>query len=88
LGAAYLLSGLVLDQKMIGKIIRRDVMRESVTYQAVLEEGREEGIEKGRVEGRVEERRSMIINFLREGVSIELIAKATGLSIAEITQLQ
>jgi predicted transposase/invertase (TIGR01784 family) len=63
-------------------------MRESVTYQAVLEEGREEGIEKGRVEGRVEERRSMIINFLREGVSIELIAKATGLPIADITQLQ
>ncbi|MBE9033410.1 Rpn family recombination-promoting nuclease/putative transposase, partial [filamentous cyanobacterium LEGE 11480] len=92
LGAAYLLSGLVLDQAMIGKIIRRDVMRESVTYQAVLDEGREEGLQLGIKEGRqvgIEEaRRSIVINLLREGASIDLIAKASGMSIDEINQLQ
>jgi len=31
-------------------------MKESVTYQAILEEGREEGREKGREEGREEAR--------------------------------
>jgi hypothetical protein len=43
LRAYVVLSGLVLKKGMIGKIIRRDNMRESVTYQAVLEEGREVG---------------------------------------------
>jgi predicted transposase/invertase (TIGR01784 family) len=96
LGAAYLLSGLVLDTKTISKIIRRDVMRESVTYQAVLEEGREEGLEKGREEGRKEGReegdrargRQAALSLLRAGVPIDLIVEASGLSIAEITQLQ
>ena len=80
LGAAYFLGGLVLDQALIGKIIRRDVMRESVTYQAVLEEGREEG--------REEERRSLILSFLRAGADFTLIAQATGWSIEQIQQLQ
>jgi predicted transposase/invertase (TIGR01784 family) len=100
LGAAYLLSGLVLDTKTISKIIRRDVMRESVTYQAVLEEGREEGLEKGlerglekgREEGREEgdraRGRQAALSLLRAGIPIDLIVEASGLSIAEVTQLQ
>jgi predicted transposase YdaD len=80
LGAAYLLSGLVLDKSVIGKIIRRDVMRESVTYQAVLEEGREEG--------RLAERRSMVMSLLQEGMAIDLITRVTGWSVAEVTQLK
>jgi predicted transposase/invertase (TIGR01784 family) len=67
-------------------------MRESVTYQAVLEEGREEGLEKGlergRQEGRVEEQRSLVANLLREGAAIDLIARVTGWSVAEVTQLK
>jgi predicted transposase/invertase (TIGR01784 family) len=80
LGAAYLLSGLVLDKNVIGKIIRRDVMRESVTYQAVLQEGREEG--------RLAERRSIVMSLLQEGMAIDLITRVTGWSIAEVVQLQ
>ncbi len=80
LGAAYLLGGLVLDQGLIGKIIRRDVMRESVTYQAVLEEGREEG--------REEAERSLILSLLQEDIDLDLIARVTGWSIEKIIQLQ
>jgi uncharacterized protein YerC len=60
---------------MIGKIIRRDNMRESVTYQAVLEEGREEAL------------RSRVINLLRMGVAVDQIAQASGMSIKAINQL-
>jgi predicted transposase/invertase (TIGR01784 family) len=92
LGAAYLLSGLVLDKNVIGKIIRRDVMRESVTYQAVLEEGREEGLEKGREEGREEGDRARgqqaALSLLHAGIPIDLIVEASGLSIGQITQLK
>jgi predicted transposase YdaD len=80
LGAAYLLSGLVLYKNVIGKIIRRDVMQESVTYQAVLEEGREEG---DRARGQ-----QAALSLLRAGIPIDLIVEASGLSIAEITQLK
>jgi predicted transposase/invertase (TIGR01784 family) len=84
LGAAYLLSGLVLNQEMIGKIIRRDNMRESATYQAVLAEGREEG----REEGDRQRQKTVAINLLREGLAIEVIARVSELSIEAVTQLQ
>ena len=37
--ATYVLAGLVLDKNIIKQILRRDIMRESVTYQEILEEG-------------------------------------------------
>lgn len=41
--AADILAGLVLDKEIIRKILRTDLMKESVIYQAIKEEGREEG---------------------------------------------
>ena len=38
MAAAYVLSGLKFETAVIAQIIRRDVMRESVTYQAILQE--------------------------------------------------
>jgi predicted transposase YdaD len=51
-------------------------MQESVTYQAIVQEGRGE------------EKQDIARNLLREGLSIELIARTTGLSIEAIQQLQ
>jgi predicted transposase/invertase (TIGR01784 family) len=48
MAAAYVLAGLRCEEAVIAEVIRRDVMRESVTYQAILREGREEGREEGR----------------------------------------
>jgi predicted transposase YdaD len=55
-------------------------MQESVTYQAIVQEGRDEG------EGR--KGREIALNLLREGLPIELVARTTGLSIEAIQQLQ
>jgi predicted transposase YdaD len=38
-------------------------MRESSTYQAILEEGREEGLERGREQGRVAEARRLLFRL-------------------------
>ena len=38
-------------------------MRESSTYQAILDEGREEGREKGREEGALREARKMLLRL-------------------------
>jgi hypothetical protein len=69
LTAAYILTGLRLPkQEDVSQLFRgvSIAMRESVTYQAILEEGRIEGREEGREEGRVEELHRTILRQGRE----------------------
>ncbi|MEM7555108.1 MAG: Rpn family recombination-promoting nuclease/putative transposase [Cyanobacteria bacterium P01_A01_bin.84] len=82
--STFILAGLVLKQEDIQRLLRRDIMRESVTYQLLVDEGRQEG----RQEGIQEATRKIAVNMLKEGLSIDLIAKATGLTIEEVEQLQ
>ena len=67
-------------------------MQESVTYQAILEEGRQDGRQEGRQEGIQigfqDGCRSIVINLLREGAEIEMIQKVSGMSIEAIQQIQ
>jgi len=51
-------------------------MQESVTYQLIKDEGAEENSRK------------IAVNLLKEGLSIELVAKITGLTVEELQQLQ
>jgi predicted transposase YdaD len=51
-------------------------MQESVTYQAIKDEGRSEGI------------RRVAINLLREGMSVEMVARVTGLTVEQVQQLE
>jgi predicted transposase YdaD len=76
MAVTYVLAGLKLDKAIISSIIRRDVMQESVTYRAIVQEGREE------------RERVIALNLLREGLPIEPVARTTGLSIEAIQQLQ
>ena len=59
-------------------------MQESVTYQLIKQEGREEA----REEGRKAARREIAVNCLREGIAIEIVARATGIEIEQLQQLQ
>ena len=52
-----------------------------------LAEGLAEGLEKGKTAGREEEKLQNARNLKRLGVPAETIAKATGLSLREIEQL-
>jgi predicted transposase YdaD len=51
-------------------------MQESTVYRSIQREVQEE------------RDRAIALNFLREGVSIDIIASCTGLSIEEVQQLQ
>ena len=44
--------------------------------------------EKGKDEGKIEEKQTIALNLLRQGLSMEIIIEATGLSIAQLQQLQ
>ncbi|MBD2682385.1 MULTISPECIES: Rpn family recombination-promoting nuclease/putative transposase [Nostoc] len=77
--AAAILAGLVLDQEVIGRLFRKDIMRESVIYQSILSEGKEEGIELGV--------RRVAVNLLKENMPVEMVAKVTGLTIEQVQSL-
>ena len=86
--SAFILAGLVLEQEDIQRLLRRDIMQESVTYQLLVNEGKAEGRAEGRAEGSQEAARNIAVNLLKEGLSIDLIAKTTGLTIEQVQQLQ
>jgi predicted transposase YdaD len=51
-------------------------MQESTVYRAIERDARKE------------EKRAIALNFLRDGLSVEAVARGTGLSIEEVQQLQ
>jgi predicted transposase/invertase (TIGR01784 family) len=53
-----------------------------------IQKGRAEGIQKGRAEGIQKEKKQTALEMLREGLSVELIAKVTKLSRNEIEDLR
>jgi predicted transposase/invertase (TIGR01784 family) len=82
--ASGILAGLVLKQDVIRKIFRSEIMRESVIYQEILEEGKAEGEAKGKAETT----RKLALNLLRIGMSLEQIAQVTELSLEQVQALQ
>lgn len=51
-------------------------MYESTVYRSIF------------MEGEVKKQREIALNLLREGLSIEIVARGTGLSVEEVQQLQ
>jgi len=86
--ASGILAGLVLKKDVIRKIFRSEIMRESVIYQEILEEGEAKGKAEGEAKGKAETTRKLTLNLLRIGMSLEQIAQVTELSIEEIQVLQ
>jgi predicted transposase/invertase (TIGR01784 family) len=83
-GCAAILSGLVLNQELIHRILRQDVMKESVIYQEILQEGIQQGIQQGMQQGVAQ----VALNLLRSGMDIAQVAKLTELSVEQVQSLQ
>ena len=56
--------------------------------ETALEEGIAKGLAKGREEGREDAKQQIAINFLQLGTPCDIVAKATGLSMEEVTKLK
>jgi predicted transposase YdaD len=76
MAASGILAGLKLEDDVIYRILRRDIMQESTVYRSIWREAEEE------------KTRAIALNLLRRGVAIDIIAPSTGLSIEEVQQLQ
>ena len=74
MAASGILAGLRLDDEVIDRILRRDIMQESTVYRSQEMSG--------------EEKREIALNFLRDGFSVEVVSHGTGLLIEEVQQLQ
>ncbi|MFN9371394.1 MAG: hypothetical protein ACK6D3_05850 [Planctomycetaceae bacterium] len=62
--ATYVLMGLEYEREFSQHLLRGVcAMKESVTYQAILEEGREEGRQEGRQEGRADEAQRILLSL-------------------------
>ena len=53
-----------------------------------FEKGRAEGLEEGLEKGREDAKQLIAINFLKLGTPCEVVAKATGLSLEEVTKIK
>jgi predicted transposase YdaD len=76
IAASGILAGLKLEDEVVYRILRRDIMQESTVYRSIQREVQEE------------RDRAIALNLLRRGVAIDIIAPSTGLSIEEVQQLQ
>lgn len=72
MAASAILAGLRLEEDVIYQLVQRDIMQESVIYQSIQKD----------------EKRAIARNFLQDGLSVEAVARGTGLSIEEVQQLQ
>jgi predicted transposase/invertase (TIGR01784 family) len=60
---------------------------ETNTLKKMKEEGIAEGLAEGEAKGKAEEKNMIAKNLLKAGLSNDLIAESTGLSIEEIAKL-
>jgi predicted transposase YdaD len=70
----------------VKQILRRDIMRESVTYLDILEEGEI----KGKTEGRIEEAKGLVLRQLTRklgNISLNLLAKIEALPLEQVESL-
>jgi predicted transposase YdaD len=76
MAASGILAGLKLEDEIIYRVLRRDIMQESTVYRSIWRDAQKE------------RDRAIALNFLRDGLSVEAVARGTGLSIEEVQQLQ
>jgi len=79
--STYVLAGLVLEEEMIRFLLREEIMRESVTYQAIQREGLQQGLQQ---------ERSLILKLLNRklgNLSQEQRSRLDSLSIEQLETL-
>ncbi len=87
-----IISGIALNKEIIQRLLRSEIMKESVIYQEILLEGKAEGLAegeaKGLVKGKAETANQIALNMILSNISVELIAQFTGLTLKQIQKLQ
>lgn len=87
-----IISGIALNKEIIQRLLRSEIMKESVIYQEILlagkAEGKAEGIAEGEAKGKTQERNQIALNMLRSNIAPDLVAQFTGLTLKQVQKLQ
>ena len=83
-----IISGIALDKSIIQRLLRSEIMKESVIYQDILLEGKTQGQAIGIAEGKAETTRQLTLNMLRSGIAVDLITQITGLTLKQVQKLE
>ncbi len=83
-----IISGIALDKEIIQRLLRSEIMEESVIYQEILLEGKVKGKAEGIAEGKAKAINQIALKMLSSSVSLDLIAQFTGLTLKQIEKLQ
>ncbi len=86
-----IISGIALSKEIIKRLLRSDIMKESVIYQEILHEGLAEGkakgLAEGKTKGKAEERNQIALNMLRSNIAVDVVAQVTGLTVKQVQKL-
>jgi predicted transposase/invertase (TIGR01784 family) len=87
-----IISGIALNKEIIQRLLRSEIMKESVIYQDILLEGIAEGEARGEAKGvskgKAEEKNQIALKMLSSNIAIDAIAEFTGLTLKQIEKLQ
>ena len=83
-----IISGIALSKEIIQRLLRSEIMKESVIYQEILRESLAEGLAEGEAKGLAKATNQIALNMLRSNISTDLIAQFTGLTLKQIEKLQ
>ena len=91
-----IISGIALNKEIIQRLLRSEIMKESVIYQEILLEGEAKGLAKGEAKGLAKGEakglakasNQIALNMLRSNIAIDLVAKFTGLTLKQVQKLQ
>jgi predicted transposase/invertase (TIGR01784 family) len=86
--ATSIISGLALNKEIIQRLLRSEIMKESVIYQEIRLEGLAEGKAQGLAKGEAKATNQIVLNMLRSNIPIEVITQVTGLTLKQIEKLQ
>jgi predicted transposase/invertase (TIGR01784 family) len=87
-GYTQILAGLKFEKRFIKQMFREGMMRESVIYQDILQEGKVEGKVEGREEGKLEEARSLILRLLVRRVGTLPETLQSRINLLSVTNLE
>jgi predicted transposase YdaD len=90
LSCADILAGLRFEKDLIRQLFREDIMKESVTYQAILQEGVQQGLKQGVQQGLKQEAFSIILRQLSRrlgAVEPQMQERIQRLSIPQLEEL-
>ncbi len=86
--ATSVLAGLILEKAVIRQILREEIMKESVIYQDLIEQGLQQGLQRGIQQGVQEGEAALIVRQLKRRIGGVNAAQEASIRLLSVEQLE